>query len=128
MVVPMDTAGPIDVVRVIALVAGSATVGATLVVTLAYAAAFRRHLRQRDANLVPPWRGLLVKHVIGVTLSYNGLVMATMYAVMINLRQPPTWRAPLYTVLYLIGLWAMWEVLGYTRRREAVDRSPDRSP
>lgn len=126
------TAGPIDVMRVICLVVGSFTVAATLVVMIAYVAALRRHRRQRQAGLVPQWRGLLLKHVLAIAASYTGLVLVTMYTVAINLRNDPTNRAFLYTILYAVGLWAMWEVLGYTRRREAVDaaapRTEDPSP
>ena len=119
-----NTPGLIDVMRVICLVAGSATVGATSVVIYAYMDAYRRHRRQAKAGNVPDWRGLLVRHVIGVAVSYNGLVLLSMYTVATRLRADLTWRSFAYTPLYLIGLWAMWEVFAYTRKREVADKSP----
>jgi hypothetical protein len=113
----MDNPAPFDVLRVLCLVLGSFTVAAVLVVTVAYAAIWRRHAVLYRRGEVEAWRGMLPRHVVAVSTSYVGLAVMTMVEVADRLRTDPTYRPVVYAVLYLIGLWSMWEVLGHARYR-----------
>lgn len=106
-----------DAVRIAALVTGSFIVAIALYVGVIYFVLYFRHRRLAARDGLAPWRGLLPLHVGLIAVSYVGLCLVTMIETAARLRDDATWRSPVYTVLYLLGLWSLWSVLGHQRHR-----------
>jgi hypothetical protein len=107
-----------DAIRVAAFALGAASLGVVAVVIVAYLAVLRRHRAAVAAGTEKRgWIGLLPKHVVLIALSYVVLDIAALAETIERLREPLTWYGPAYLIANIAGLWAMWDVLGYERRR-----------
>jgi hypothetical protein len=96
-------------------VVGSGVIAVAAVVVAVYARLFwlfHRHLPDRTK-----WRGLLPKHVVGVGIAHLMLVVASMHELSGKIHDGITWRPFVYIPAYLLGLWALWDVLGHERAR-----------
>lgn len=106
-----------DVLRVVNLILGGGCIAVSLVVVGMYARIYRLH-QVTARGEQDRWRGFLPRHVVLIGLSYLGLVVFSMSnAVLPRIHQGLTWRAPTLCVLYAIGLWATWDVLGHETHR-----------
>lgn len=117
-----------DLIRVAALVLGSALVAATSVVCAVYNVVWRKHAKLHAQGRVAKWRGMLPRHVVAVSVMAIGLTLSTMYEIAIRLRDDPSGRALFYGALYIIGMTAMWDVLGHARYRLHGMRDPQPTP
>lgn len=106
-----------DIGRVVSLVlAGGAFMLAAYVVVL-YARQYRVQRKAVREGSADTWRGMLPRHVATIGLSYLLLVTATLVETYMRIHEAPTWRMPLYCAAYLLGMWALWDVLGHVRYR-----------
>jgi hypothetical protein len=106
---------------------GAFTLAVTVVVVAAYFRAYRRHRKAITEGIERRgWRGLLPRHVWLIGTAYTVLILMTMWETYDHLREPATLRIPFYAVAYAAGLWALWDVLGYEKRR-IRDLSSNRS-
>lgn len=104
-----------DIFRVIELVLASGAVGVTLIVIREYAIEYRQRRHAAKAAGWGRWRALLPQHVALLGLSFLMLTVLSMVEVVLRFHDPLGWRAPVYIVMYAIGLWAMWVMLKYQR-------------
>lgn len=116
-----------DVARYFTMVLGSAVIGVTLVVAYTYNRIYFRFRRQRGWA---SWRGLLPRHVVLVATSYTMMIVGSLVDLGQRIHEPLTFRPAVYSVTYLLGLWAMWDVLGNAKHRsvemdETLTRGPD---
>jgi hypothetical protein len=103
-----------NIFRYVTLVAGSIVVGLTVLTVSIYASVFALYLRRYGRH---DWRGLLPRHVITISISYTMMIVGSIVDIAIRVDEPITWRTPVYLLTYLLGAWAMWDVLGHSRHR-----------
>lgn len=107
-----------DLLRVAALIVGGGVIAVASVVVVVYIKVYLRARALAKQGRAEHWRGLLPRHVAVIGGSYIGLVVGTLAEMTVRFHDPLTWRPPTYATLYLLGLWALWDILGHQQHRK----------
>ncbi len=114
----MDSTTAADILRIanLVLAGGSYAIGSVVVVNYVRAYVGYRRAQAAGAGL-PPWRGLLPRHVAVIGASHLGLIGVTMVGVFGRIHEPLTWHGPVLFIFYGLSLWALWDMIGAQRYR-----------
>lgn len=108
-----------DVARIVFLVLpGVAILGMAVVIVRSYYRSWNTDRRIAAAQGVPSrWRGLLPQHVWLIGSSYVLFDLIMLVEVVTRFREPTTWRFGLYAPAVILGVIALWSMMGHQRHR-----------
>lgn len=107
-----------DLLRtLLVIVPGSLLFFSVLVVFLAYVRAYLMDIKIGRVYRDGKPHGLLPKHVSSVAFTVLVYSFITVYDTATRLDTELTWRMPVYALANFTGLYSMWTVLRFQRRR-----------
>lgn len=107
-----------DLIRIILVfIPGSLILGVVALVLIAYFKAYRSDKFKNARS------GLLPKHVFLISISYSLLIIDEMLVVFERTGQGVSYHTILLVPACIAGVWAMWLVLTYERRRYSLNKT-----
>lgn len=112
-----------DILRFINLVVGGGLLAVTAVIVWEYIGAYRA---ERSAT-ADGYRGLLPRHVVLIGVSYLSIAGMCLRLTYGRIHEPLTWQGVVICAAFLMGTWALWDVLSFQReKRQRVGRAARR--